>query len=104
MMLDDKIKEMDRQKKEYRDKKKQQELIIIEVMCRYEFDECKTGKNKITKTVSKSRGPLKPDILKAGLLEVLKDEQKADILVAKILDKRPIVERTYLKRTKERKK
>ena len=77
--------------------------FIIEVMKKYEFDECKSGKNKITKTVSRSRGTLKPDILKAGLLDVLKDEKQADLLVAKILDKRPVVEREYLKRTKERK-
>jgi len=107
MLLDDKIKEMDKKKKEYRDKKKEQEQIIIDVMSKYEFDECnvKDGnskKNKITKTVSKSRGTLKPDILKAGLIEVFKDEKKADLLVAKILDKRPVTERVYLKRTKER--
>jgi hypothetical protein len=58
----------------------------------------------IRKAVSRTKTPLKPETIKKSLMEIYQDETNANNILQKILDKRGISERVYLKRTKPREK
>ena len=99
---DDKIKEMTKKMKAYKDQKKEQEATILKLIEKLDIGETKldTGKCRVYRSKSVTKGAIKEDIIKGALLEVFKSEKQVDQLIKKIDSKRPVVERTYLKRTK----
>ena len=105
---DDKIKELNAKVKKYKDAKKQQEEIIINMITKLGMDEKKIDvhddddnlRGRVYRHKSITKGALKEDIIKEALMEAIRDEKKVDQLVKKIESRRPINERYYLKRTK----
>lgn len=105
---DDKIKEMNQKIKKYKDTKKEQEKIIIEMITKMGVEDKKIDvhdenqqlKGRVYRHKSVTKGAIKEDIIKKALMEAIRDEKKVDQLVKKIDSKRSITERYYLKRTK----
>jgi hypothetical protein len=99
---DNKIKELAKESKKFKDKKKEQEMKLLSIITKLELDKnifTAPGGSYIRKSVHQTKQPLKPDMIKTTLLEVKKDEAWADNILAKIMEKRKVVPRTYLKRT-----
>lgn len=100
---DDKIKEYNKKVKVFKDKKKEHEEKILEMIDALGINEDKMdidNRGRVYKSKSVTKGALKEDMIKNALLEVIKSEKQVDQLVKKIESKRPVVERYYLKRTK----
>lgn len=108
MDYDDKIKDLNASIKKYKDAKKQQEELIITMITKLGMDEKKIDvhdndnnlRGRVYRHKSVTKGALKEDVIKAALMEAIRDEKKVDQLVKKIESRRPINERYYLKRTK----
>lgn len=108
MDYDDKIKILNEKSKKYKDAKKIHEESIIQMLVKLKIDNKKIdihdNSNKLRGRVyrhkSVTKEPLKEDIVKDALMEMIRDEKKVNQLVKKIDSKRPIKERYYLKRTK----
>jgi len=104
----DKIKETNTRIKKYKDAKKKQEAIILQMLSKLKMDddkiEVKDTNDNVRSCVyrhkSTTRGALKEDTIKNALMEIIRDEKKVDQLVKKIESKRPVNEKYYLKRTK----
>lgn len=105
---DDKIKLLNARAKKYKDAKKQQEELIINIIARLGMENSKIDvhdnddnlRSRVYRYKSVTKGSIKEDIIKDALMEIIRDEKKVDHLVKKIDSKRPINERYYLKRTK----
>lgn len=105
---DDKIKELNKKIKKYKDEKKQQEEFIIKVITNLGIGEKKIDvqdknnqfRSRVYRHKSITKAALKDNIIKDALMEAIRDEKKVDHLIKKIDSKRPINERYYLKRTK----
>lgn len=105
---DDKIKSLNLEIKKIKTIKKDQEDIIINMIMKLGMDETKidvqsdTGdlRARVYRHKSVTKGPLKGDIIKDALLELIPNEKKVSQLVKKIESTRPLNERYYLKRTK----
>lgn len=105
---DDKIKELNANIKQIKDKKKAQEAGIIDMMTKLGMGDRKIDvhdddsqlKGRVYRQKSVTKGAIKEDIIKDALMETIRDEKKVNQLVKKIENKRPINERYYLKRTK----
>jgi hypothetical protein len=97
---DDKIKDLAKEAVVIKKSKKEIEEDIITILNKYNFGEnpVTLGNDKIKKTVHKTRKSLTPDIIKKTLMEMIKNEEKVDTLINKMMDRRPIVEREYIKR------
>ena len=102
--LDDIIRTKTAELKEIRNDKKNIEEYIME--CMESIDEgvidISDGKIRLNKTQTKSA--LKQELITEALTELTNDSIKAQQMTTYILDKRPTVERTNLKRTFNRKK
>lgn len=107
--LDDKIKEMSNEMKNYRKEKKENEDEIVKMISVLGLEEGKKievtdnsnvvkGRVYTHKTVTK--GQLKETIIKDALMEIMKNEAKVDQIIKKIDSKRPINEKYHLKRAK----
>ena len=57
---------------------------------------------KLRKNVSKTKGPLKKQIIHQALVDITGDSNKATAMTEHIINSRPIIERVNLKRTKKR--
>lgn len=105
---DDKIKDLNVKLKKYKDAKKQQEDVIINMLTKLGMEDNKIDvhddnnnlRSRVYRYKSVTKGSIKEDIIKDALMEAIRDEKKVDQLVKKIESKRPINERYYLKRTK----
>lgn len=105
---DDKIKLLNTKLKQIKDEKKAQEDFIIKVITKLGMDDQKIDihdkdkqlRSRVYKHKSVTKGAYKENIIKDALMEAIRDEKKVDNLLKKIDSKRPLNERTYLKRTK----
>ncbi|BCS83044.1 hypothetical protein QLL95_gp1079 [Cotonvirus japonicus] len=106
--FDDKIKELNAKMKKYKDAKKNQEELILKIIEKLEMDDSKIDvrdndknlRGRVYKHKSVTKGAIKEDVMTSALMEIFKDEKRVAYLVKKIEEKRPVNERTYLKRTK----
>ena len=101
---DDEINELNKELKILKDDKKELETEILNYMEQIELGTLDIGDGKLRKSVSKTKGALKHDIIQDSLVKIFKDVQKAHNTTKFILDNRPITERVRLKRTHCRKK
>jgi hypothetical protein len=104
LKCDDDIKEYNKKNKEIKNKKKEYEKYILEYMEKINLPALGSQDGTTLKrNVSKVKSSLKKEILHKALTEYTKDVQKAQTITNFILDKRPTVEKVYLKRTGKRK-
>jgi vacuolar-type H+-ATPase subunit I/STV1 len=104
LKCDDDIKEYNKKNKEIKNKKKEYEKFILEYMEKINLPALGSQDGTTLKrNVSKVKSSLKKEILHKALTEYTKDVQKAQTITNFILDKRPTVEKVYLKRTGKRK-
>tara|TARA_B100000674_G_C37461034_1_gene742636 strand:- start:249 stop:644 length:396 start_codon:yes stop_codon:yes gene_type:complete len=100
--IDDSIRELRAKTKELTTEKKQYEEYILSYMDQIE-EKCFNIKDgKLRKNVSKTKGPLKKQIIHQALVEIVGDANKATAMTEHIINSRPTVERVNLKRTKNR--
>lgn len=100
--IDDSIRELRAKTKELTTEKKQFEEYILSYMDQIE-EKCFNIKDgKLRKNVSKTKGPLKKQIIHQALVEIVGDANKATAMTEHIINSRPTVERVNLKRTKNR--
>lgn len=100
--IDDSIRELRVKTKELTTEKKQFEEYIINYMDQIE-EKCFNIKDgKLRKNVSKTKGPLKKQIIHQALVEITGDSTKAKTMTDHIINSRPTVERVNLKRTRNR--
>ena len=105
---DDKIKLLNNRAKKYKEEKKRQEEIIMNMIEKLNLEDIKIDINddnnqsrgRVYRYTSTTKATLKEEIIKDALMEVIKDEKRVNALVKKIDNKRPIKTRYYLKRTK----
>jgi len=57
-------------------------------------------RGRVYRYKSTTKKSITPDIIKNALMESIRDEKKVDQFIKKIENKRPVIERYYLKRTK----
>jgi len=109
MLLDDRIKEANNRIKKHKDNKKEMEEIIIEMIGKFgigddkmDINDDNTGeyKGRVSRYKSITKGPIKEDIIRKSLMEIIGDEKKVEQLVQKIDSKRPITTKYRLKRTR----
>lgn len=111
MDYDDKIKQLNTKTKKYKDAKKQQEELIIDMINKLGIgskklavnDENNNFRGDVYRYKSITKGAIKEDIIKDALMEAIRNEDKVNQLIKKIDSKRPINERYYLKRTNKNK-
>lgn len=100
--IDDSLRELRVKTKELTTEKKQFEEYILSYMDQIE-EKCFNIKDgKLRKNVSKTKGPLKKQIIHQALVEIVGDSNKATAMTEHIINSRPTVERVNLKRTKNR--
>ena len=100
--IDDSLRELRAKTKELTTEKKQFEEYILSYMDQIE-EKCFNIKDgKLRKNVSKTKGPLKKQIIHQALVEIVGDPNKATAMTEHIINSRPTVERVNLKRTKNR--
>lgn len=105
--IDDKIKDLAKKSKDFKDHKKKNEEFILKLIDAMKIADQQITvdqRGKVYKHKSVTKGPIKEDTLKSALMEALHNEKKVMQLVKKIEAKRPVNERFYLKRTKGNKK
>lgn len=109
MNKDDQIKEYGAKIKVLKQKKKKEEEYILNLIDRLgvgnskiDVKDTKNGqlRGRVYKRTSTTKGPIKEDIIKSALMEVIHNERTVTQLVKKIDGKRKVTERHYLKRTK----
>jgi hypothetical protein len=113
-MIKEKQKEISKHIKLLKEKKQEMESFIIGYLDQEEEDFVKIdGEGKLTKTVSITKGAIKPDIIKQTLVRGIKennlisdDTRLQEFLLTILQDidnNRPRKTKTYIKRTKEKK-
>jgi hypothetical protein len=101
ILYDDKIRSINKDAKKYKQLKKTSEEEVIQMLTKVENEKVHVANGEtVHKTISRTKAPLKPEIIKKSLMELFQDETKADEVLQKIMDKRAINERVYLKRTR----
>lgn len=108
---DDRIKELQAEIKKYREAKARKEAMLLQVLDSLDFKmppievvASDTGdmRGKLTKAKSTTKAPVNMSIVKKVMMEVYKDERKAEEMVKKIHNARPVKEKYYIKRTNKR--
>lgn len=104
---DDKIKEINAVCKKYKDAKKQEEELILDIIEKLEInipiyvhDNKGQLRSSVKRHVSTTKEALKEELIKDALMETLKNKNMVDNIWKKIDSKRAPKERYYLKRTK----
>ncbi len=97
-----KIKELNEKVKEFNNEKKKYEEPIIGYLTKVDEDGFLIKDGKITKNVSKTKAPLKKDLIHKALVELVHDTNKAMTMTDHIINSRPTVEKINLKRIKAR--
>ena len=100
--IDDEIRAMAAKKKELENEKKQYQEFILTFLENVGEKEIATRDGKLRRNVSKTKGALKHEIIQSALTDCTNDPEKAFQMTNYIMNKRPIVERINLKRTKNR--
>lgn len=105
---DDKIKILNKRAKKYKDAKKEQEQIIMELLVKFGVENTRIDihddndnlRSRVYRRKSVTKGAIKENIIRDALMEVIRDEKRVKELVKRIEKKRPINEKYYLSRTK----
>tara|TARA_B100001248_G_C27289432_1_gene411716 strand:+ start:384 stop:794 length:411 start_codon:yes stop_codon:yes gene_type:complete len=100
--IDDNIRKLNAQLKEFKDEKKQYEQAVLEYLEKIGENVIEISDGKLRRNVSKTKGALKHEIIQSALTDCTNDPEKAFQMTNYIMNKRPIVERVNLKRTKNR--
>lgn len=100
---DDQIRAYNKEIKELKSGKKISEKVILDLMTQYDAADIDISDGKLIKNVSKNKAALKQDMIEKTLTEIMRDPNKAKEVTQIILNRRPVVERSYLKRTFKRK-
>ena len=100
--IDDKIREHRQRVKELNQQKKEFEENILKYLTEVDEDSIMIADGKLTKSVSKTKEPLKKDNIQAALVEITGDANKAVMLTEHILKSRKEVEKVRLSRSKKR--
>jgi len=100
--IDDSIRETNAKLKELKDEKKQFEQSILDYLEKIGENVIEISDGKLRRNVSKTKGALKHEIIQSALTECVNDSEKAFQMTNYIMNKRPVVERINLKRTKNR--
>lgn len=102
--IDDQIKDLQKQIKLFKQAKKDKEEFILEYLTNINENQIQISDGKLIKNVSKTKAPLKNEMITDTLIEVLKDDKEAFKITEMIMLKRPMTERINLKRTHNHKK
>ena len=98
LALDEKIKEINGELKEFKDEKKQFETYILEYMEKQQDDVILTTKGAITRNTKESKSAITPEIIQETLTKILNNKDTAYVYTNEILAKRTIKQTTNLKR------
>lgn len=101
--IDDKIKELNLKIKELKEEKKEDEVVIIEYLEKYNQDMIDITGGKLKKNVTKTQTPLKKDLISSALNELINDSHKAEEMTQFIFSKRQTKEKINLRRMKNKK-
>ena len=101
--IDDKIKELNSKIKELKEEKKEDEVVIIEYLEKYNQDMIDITGGKLKKNVTKTQTPLKKDLISSALNELINDSHKAEEMTDFIFSKRQTKEKINLRRMKNKK-
>ena len=100
LTLDDKIRETNTVLKELKKEKKKLHENVLNYMDTNNITELKAGNGKLKYSVSKTKEPLKYDLIESGLMTYFNnDAKKVTSICNCIFDNRKIIERTRVKRT-----
>jgi precorrin-3B methylase len=102
--IDDQIRDLQKQIKLFKQVKKEKEEFILEYLTNINENQIQISDGKLIKNVSKTKAPLKNEMITDTLIEVLKDDKEAFKITEMIMLKRPMTERINLKRTHNHKK
>jgi hypothetical protein len=100
--IDDNIRKLNAQLKELKDDKKQYEQSVLQYLESIGENVIDISDGKLRRNVSKTKGALKQELIQSALTDCTNDPDKAVQMTNYIMNKRPIVERINLKRTKNR--
>ena len=98
--IDDKIRTYRSKVKELTTEKKNHEEFILNYLSQVEEESIAIKDGKLSKSVSKSKAPLKKDTIYKSLVELVGDANKATTMTEHIINSRPNVKLINLKRTK----
>ena len=106
LKADDGIKMLNEKTKIFKQEKKEAEEHILEIFDTYNMKDGLTVNNsdKLRKSTSSTKAPLKPDLVMTSIKDIVKKEDTALQITKHIFENRPKQERSYLKRTGPRKK
>jgi hypothetical protein len=100
--LDDNLRELREKVKEITNEKKQYEEFVLSFLENVDEKSIEIKDGKLSRNVSKTKSPLKKELIFKSLSEITNDPVKAKTMTEHILENRPMVERINLKRTKNR--
>ena len=98
LALDEKIKEINNELKEFKDEKKQFESYILDYMEKQKDDVILTTKGAISRNVKESKSPITPEIIQETLNKILNNKDTAYVCTNEIMSRRTIKQSTNLKR------
>ena len=98
LALDEKIKEINNELKEFKDEKKQFESYILEYMEKQKDDVIMTNKGAITRNIKESKSAITPEIIQETLTKILNNKDTAYVCTNEIMSRRTIKQSTNLKR------
>jgi hypothetical protein len=102
--IDDKIKTFRSKIKELTTEKKQFEEFILNYLAEVEEESIVIKDGKLSKNTTKTKAPLKKETIYKSLVELVGDSTKATTMTDHIINSRPDIQRTNLKRIRNRKK
>jgi hypothetical protein len=100
--LDDDLRKIRETTKEINDEKKQHEEFILSYLENIEGQEIGISDGKLSRKVTKKQEPLKKENIAKALTDIVKDENKANIMTDHILKSRATTDKVALKRTRIR--
>tara|TARA_B100001964_G_C14078455_1_gene529113 strand:- start:177 stop:584 length:408 start_codon:yes stop_codon:yes gene_type:complete len=100
--LDDTVRALRAKTREITKEKKQHEEFILSYLEEVEEKSIAIKDGNLRRSVSKTKAPLKKQIIHKALTELTGDSNKASLMTEHIIKSRPTVERVNLKRTKLR--
>lgn len=101
--IDDKIRNIRLKVKELTQEKKAYEEKILNYLSQVEEESVALKDGKLSKTVSKTKAPLKKETIYQSLVQLVGDTTKANTMTEHIINSRPDVQRVNLKRTRMKK-
>lgn len=104
LTLDDEIKKLSDEIKDRKAERKELEGLVLNYMTDVNENVINLSSGKLRRDVSQTKSALKQEYIHNALCEYTKNSEEAIKITNEILNKRPIVERVRLKRTRTRKK